>query len=299
MEQNNKGLLYGMGGWAQLFFFIFLAFSGLIFTTLIISLSGHLGELNQSVKITRMALTVQASFFFIIPSLVFAFLSQSNTKEYLKIDESYNVTFLLLGVCLMVVIQPLINFIGYYNQQIVLPESMSAIQTWMKENELAAEKTTGLLFLDKSMAGLILNLLIIAVVAGLGEELFFRGCLQQIIQKIVKNQHFAVWIAAIVFSAMHFQFYGFIPRVLLGAVLGYMFVWSGTIWVPVVVHTVNNVIGVVLAFVYYGTPQYEDLSVYSLEKNMWITILSLIFTVILIIFMYKKRYKTPENAELR
>ena len=274
MEQNNKGLLYGMGGWAQLFFFIFLAFSGLIFTTLIISLSGHLDELNQSVKITRMALTVQASFFFIIPSLVFAFLSQSNTKEYLKIDESYNVTFLLLGVCLIVVIQPLINFIGYYNQQIVLPESMSAIQTWMKENELAAEKTTGLLF-------------------------FFRGCLQQIIQKIVKNQHFAVWIAAIVFSAMHFQFYGFIPRVLLGAVLGYMFVWSGTIWVPVVVHTVNNVIGVVLAFVYYGTPQYEDLSVYSLEKNMWITILSLIFTVILIIFMYKKRYKTPENAELR
>lgn len=288
-----------MGGWAQLFFFIFLAFSGLILTTLIISLSGHLDELNQSVKITRMALTVQTAFFFIIPSLVFAFLSQSNTKEYLKIDESYNLTFLLLGVCLIVVIQPLINFIGYYNQQIVLPESMSAIQAWMKENELAAEKTTGLLFLDKSMAGLILNLLIIAVVAGLGEELFFRGCLQQIIQKIVKNQHFAVWIAAIVFSAMHFQFYGFIPRVLLGAVLGYMFVWSGTIWIPVVVHTVNNVIGVVLAFVYYGTPQYEDLSVYSLEKNMWITILSLIFTVILIIFMYKKRYKTPENAELR
>lgn len=288
-----------MGGWAQLFFFIFLAFSGLILTTLIISLSGHLDELNQSVKITRMALTVQTAFFFIIPSLVFAFLSQSNTKEYLKIDESYNLTFLLLGVCLIVVIQPLINFIGYYNQQIVLPESMSAIQAWMKENELAAEKTTGLLFLDKSMAGLILNLLIIAVVAGLGEELFFRGCLQQIIQKIVKNQHFAVWIAAIVFSAMHFQFYGFIPRVLLGAVLGYMFVWSGTIWVPVVVHTVNNVIGVVLAFLYYGTPQYEDLSVYSLEKNMWITILSLIFTVILIIFMYKKRYKTPENAELR
>lgn len=288
-----------MGGWAQLFFFIFLAFSGLILTTLIISLSGHLDELNQSVKITRMALTVQTAFFFIIPSLVFAFLSQSNTKEYLKVDESYNVNFLLLGICLIVVIQPLINFIGYYNQQIVLPESMSAIQAWMKENELAAEKTTGLLFLDKSMAGLILNLLIIAVVAGLGEELFFRGCLQQIIQKIVKNQHFAVWIAAIVFSAMHFQFYGFIPRVLLGAVLGYMFVWSGTIWIPVVVHTVNNVIGVVLAFVYYGTPQYEDLSVYSLEKNMWITILSLIFTVILIIFMYKKRYKTPENAELR
>lgn len=288
-----------MGGWAQLFFFIFLAFSGLILTTLIISLSGHLDELNQSVKITRMALTVQTAFFFIIPSLVFAFLSQSNTKEYLIVDESYNVNFLLLGICLIVVIQPLINFIGYYNQQIVLPESMSAIQAWMKENELAAEKTTGLLFLDKSMAGLILNLLIIAVVAGLGEELFFRGCLQQIIQKIVKNQHFAVWIAAIVFSAMHFQFYGFIPRVLLGAVLGYMFVWSGTIWIPVVVHTVNNVIGVVLAFVYYGTPQYEDLSVYSLEKNMWITILSLIFTVILIIFMYKKRYKTPENAELR
>lgn len=70
-----------MGGWAQLFFFIFLAFSGLIFTTLIISLSGHLGELNQSVKITRMALTVQAAFFFIIPSLVFAFYHRAILKN--------------------------------------------------------------------------------------------------------------------------------------------------------------------------------------------------------------------------
>jgi membrane protease YdiL (CAAX protease family) len=236
-----------------------------------------------------MAQISQSICFFIIPSLIFAFFCQDNLKTYLKIDDSYNVILLILSVCLIFVIQPVIDFMGYYNQQVILPDSMSAIEQWMKENEFASEKTTNLLFSDKTIIGLIFNWLIIAVLAGLAEELFFRGCMQQIIQKIVINQHVAVWIGALIFSAMHFQFYGFVPRLLLGAVLGYLFVWSGSIWLPVIIHTVNNTIGVVLAFLYYGTPQYNDVGTFTLDNNLWITILSIVLSAIILFIIYKKR----------
>ncbi|NDV96584.1 CPBP family intramembrane metalloprotease [Dysgonomonas sp. 521] len=289
MDKDNKGILYGMGGWSQLFFFIFLAVSGLMLTVFILALSGHAAELEQSVKAIRLASTIQSVCFFIMPSLVFAFLCHENAKIYLKTEDPYRASILILGICLIVVIQPLVDFISYYNQQMVLPEFMAGVENWMKANELAAEKTTTLLFADKTISGLILNLLIIAIVAGLAEELFFRGCIQQIIQKIVGNQHLAVWLGAFVFSAMHFQFYGFFPRLLLGALLGYLFIWAGSIWVPVIVHTVNNMIGVVLAYLFYGTPKYEELATFNLDQNLWITSLSLILTVIITLFIYKKR----------
>lgn len=296
MEENkNKGILGGMGGWSQLFFFIFLAISGLMLAVFSLSIMGGVTEIGQSVRITQMALMIQSVCFFLFPPIVFAFLCYGDTKTYLKIEESYKPIILILSICLIIAIQPFINFIGYLNQQLVLPESMSAIENWMKENELAAEKTTNLLFSDKTITGLIFNLLIIAVVAGLAEEFFFRGCIQQIIQKIVSNQHIAVWIGAFIFSTMHFQFYGFVPRLLLGALLGYLFVWSGSIWVPVLTHTVNNFIGVIFAFLYYGTSQYEEIGTFTFDKNLWITILSIILSFVLIYLIYKKRYSIIER----
>jgi membrane protease YdiL (CAAX protease family) len=292
MDKDNKGILYGMGGWSQLFFFIFLAVSGLMLTVFILALSGHATELDQSTKVIRMASTIQSVCFFIIPSLMFAFLCHENAKTYLKTEDSYNIYVLILGIFLIIIIQPLVDFIGYYNQQMVLPEFMAGLEGWMKANELAAEKTTNLLFADKTITGLILNLLIVAIVAGLAEELFFRGCIQQIIQKVVGNQHLAVWLGAFVFSAMHFQFYGFFPRLLLGAILGYLFVWAGSIWIPVIVHTVNNVIGVILAYLFYDTPEYKELSAFNLDQNLWITLVSLILTVIAIILIYRRRMLT-------
>lgn len=292
MDKDNKGILYGMGGWSQLFFFIFLAVSGLMLTVFILALSGHATELDQSAKAIRLASTIQSVCFFIIPSLMFAFLCHENARTYLKTEDSYNIYVLILGIFLIIIIQPLVDFIGYYNQQMVLPEFMAGLEGWMKANELAAEKTTNLLFADKTITGLILNLLIVAIVAGLAEELFFRGCIQQIIQKVVGNQHLAVWLGAFVFSAMHFQFYGFFPRLLLGAILGYLFVWAGSIWIPVIVHTVNNVIGVILAYLFYDTPEYKELSTFNLDQNLWITLVSLIFTVIAIILIYRRRMLT-------
>lgn len=296
-DNNNKSLLHGMSGWSQLFFFLFLAVSGFMLAIVVIQLSVDISQLEQSPRIMRMALMIQSVCIFLIPSLVFAYLCQGSPKQYFQTERYKNIFLLLLSILLIVIIQPAIDCIGYYNQQLALPESMSSIENWMRESELSAKKTTDLLFGDKTITGLIFNLLVIAVVAGLAEELFFRGCLQQIIQKIVVNKHATVWISAIIFSAIHFQFYGFVPRVLLGAILGYLFVWSGSIWVPVIVHTVNNTIGVIFSFIYYGTPEYEEVGSFNFEHNWGIAIASIILSLSLLFFIHKKRKLSAETGD--
>lgn len=287
---TNNTSLYNMGGWSQLFFFCFLFFFGFTTTILVTSLSLDISELWQSARTMRMALMIQTVCMFLIPPLMFAFLCQEKPKAYLKIKEdNRNILLLLLAIVLIAVIQPLINTISYYNHQIVLPETLAPFETWMKEKELSAEKTVHLLFGDRSVAGLIFNLMVIAIVAGLCEEIFFRGCLQQIMQKIVKNKHAAIWITAFIFSTIHFQFYGFIARFLLGALLGYLFVWANNIWIPVIVHTVHNGINVVLSYLLFDTPEYEQIENFTFEHNIWLILFSFVFTFICIFFIYRKR----------
>ncbi len=288
---DNKSFLQGMGGWSQFFFLWFLFFTGIIFGAFILVSGVDVNEMDTSARVMRMSQMISQVFAFLIPALAFSFFCQGSPKTYLKLDKKANLLFLALAIALMLVIQPLIDVIAYYNQQISLPDSMQFLEEKMRAGELSAEKAVGLLFSDKSVFGLIFNLLVIAVVAGLAEELFFRGCLQQTILKISKNEHIAVWVTAIIFSAIHFQFFGFIPRVLLGAVLGYLFVWSRNLWVPVIVHTINNAAGVIIAYIYYGTPEYEQMTAYSFEKNIWFIIPSVIFTFILIIIIHRKREK--------
>lgn len=286
---KNHGLLQNMGGWSQLFFFIFLAFTGLIFASLLLILIVPMDEINMYAKSMRIAQSIQMLFLFLLPSLAFASLCQESPKVYFGTANKLTPVFVLAAIGLIIVVQPLINTISYYNHQLSLPESLASLENWMRESEESAEKVFGLLFSDKSPSGLILNLLVIAAVAGLAEELFFRGCLQQIIRKIVNNKHAAIWITAIIFSIIHFQFYGFIPRVLLGALLGYLFVWSGSISVPIIVHTMHNAINVIISHIYYGTPKYEQLEDYSFPEHTEFIILSFILSIILLFVTYKKR----------
>ncbi|MDR1882899.1 MAG: CPBP family intramembrane metalloprotease [Prevotella sp.] len=281
---DNKGILHGMGGWSQLFFFCFLLFSGLMTASFIIVLVMPANELFESARSMRLAQVIQTVCMFLIPALVYAFLYQGSARHYLNTEAHINMFFLLCAILLIVFIQPVINCTGYYNQQIILPESLS----WIKEHEEAAGKSLKLLFTDRSIAALIFNLLVIAVVAGLAEEFFFRGCLQQIICKIVMNRHIAIWITAIIFSAIHLQFYGFVPRVLLGALLGYLFLWSGSIWVPVIIHTVHNAINVTLIHIYYDTPQASRIEDFGFEENYLLVSAGLIASILMLFIISRK-----------
>jgi len=114
----------------------------------------------------------------------------------------------------------------------------------MKNMEDAAKIMIEKFMAVESISGLMFNIFMIAVLPALGEELMFRGVIQRIFSDWTKNHHWGIWITAFLFSAMHMQFYGFLPRMALGAMFGYLLVWTGTMWVPILAHFVNNLMGV-------------------------------------------------------
>lgn len=289
-----------MNGWSQFFFFLFLAFTGLIFTSLVMLVSIDVVNMENSAREMRMAQMISQVGIFLVPSIAFAYLCQGNIKSYLMTKNRVKPFVLILSLFLIIAIQPTIDLIGYLNQQISLPESLASLEAKIRAGEESAQKVVSLLFIDKSILGLVANLLVIAVVAGLVEELFFRGCLQQIIKKISKNSHVAIWVTAIIFSTIHFQFLGFFPRIILGAVLGYLFEWTRNLWVPIIIHTVNNAISVIFAYFFFNTPQYKELTSFNFEKDVWYIIPSIIITSALIVLLYRNRQKNidAEVSEL-
>jgi membrane protease YdiL (CAAX protease family) len=152
---------------------------------------------------------------------------------------------MLLSIALFPTLLPFINFVADINANLELP---GAFGTWATEKEAALALLTER-FLDMPHLGwLLLNLFMIGLLPALGEELFFRGVVQRLLGQWSGSMHLSVWLTAILFSAIHMQFLGFVPRVLMGALLGYLFAWSGNLWYPIIAHMVNNGAAVILAY---------------------------------------------------
>lgn len=152
---------------------------------------------------------------------------------------------LLLGIFSIFSITPFIEMLTTWNSEMHLPDSMKAIEQWMINSEKAAEAVTQQLLGARGWGNFFINVIVIGVMAGVGEELTFRGVLQKFFIGWTKNTHAGVLITAFIFSAIHLQFFGFAPRFALGALLGYMFAFSGNIWIPIIAHTLNNVMVVI------------------------------------------------------
>lgn len=278
-----------MSSWSQLFFLCLFSFLGLVFLAVIILLVQKSNpEIIFDDNFTRITVLIQSCFIFLIPALLCAYLFQENACEYLKINRKIDFKLLLLSILLVIAIQPLISFTGYLNSTFTLPESMAGIEAQMKTWEEMARITTEKLLITDSIPILLLNLFVIAIMAGVTEEFFFRGSLQQIIRKICSNRHVAVWVTAFIFSAIHFQFYGFIPRLILGAMLGYIFVWSGNLWISVIVHAINNAMSVLIFHFYHGTEIYEKAENIGAGDNWWIAVISIIISGIIVFFLSKE-----------
>lgn len=180
-----------------------------------------------------------------------------------------------------------------WNASISLPESLAGVERWAENLEESMEELTKYLTNFESTGYLIVAILVIAVLPGIGEELLFRGFLQNLLKRIFKNDHMAIWIAAILFSAIHFQFYGFIPRMLLGALFGYLYVWSGNLIYPIVAHFINNFVSLIALYVYQQGLTNIDVESTEALPTMYVIIFSVLFVVTLIYF---KNYVAKTNT---
>lgn len=187
---------------------------------------------------------------FIVPAWVLAYLFHGDPKEYLQLRKLAPATSLLWVGLGMLTAVPLINLLGDLNSKMHLPSFLAPVEQWMRDSEDKAAVLTKA-FLDMPDPGaLLFNLFMIALLPAIGEECLFRGVVQRLFSEWSGKKQVGIWAAALLFSAMHLQFYGFVPRLLLGALLGYLLLWSGSIWLPMLAHFLNNAAAVIAAYLY-------------------------------------------------
>lgn len=185
---------------------------------------------------------------FLLPAYFFQRMRRETT--IFPMEHRTNWLFYVLAIAFMLSFSPLMTAIGAWNEGMKLPQSLQTIESWMRTQEDSMAALTESVVMVNSWPMLFTNILVMAIIPGIAEELFFRGALQRIFEDLLKNKYAAIWVVAVIFSAIHVQFYGFFPRLLLGVFFGYMLVWTQNIWVPVLAHIVNNAIVTVVAFQY-------------------------------------------------
>ena len=245
---------------------------------------------HQSTEALKWFQFVQTVGTFLLPPFVVAWLWSSQPLCWLRlrqqsaVSNQYSVWVYVSAIVLMVVAIPGINLIADWNSRLELPACMAGIEQWMRAQEDAAMMLTARFLNVRGVGPLLVNIGLMALLPAMAEELTFRG----VVQSFISRKHVAVWVTAILFSAIHMQFYGFVPRMLLGALFGYALVWTGSLWVPIVMHFTNNVITVVAYWIISNKGiDPEAIEMFGVGETAWLGWLSLALTAIGIYFFWR------------
>ena len=274
---------------AVIFTFVGAAIAGIIYG-LGDLLKVFAGDLTANLAITKVIQISASIGMFVVPAFLFARIESRNWRDYLKLN-AFLPVFFLLTFLLMFCSVPLLEWTVELNKSMKLPGFLQGIEEWMRLKEDQTAEVTRQLLTMNTTGALLVNLLMLAVIPAVGEELIFRGCLQRLFNKLSNNYHIAIWVTAITFSAIHMQFFGFIPRMLLGAMFGYMLVWSNSLWLPILAHFINNATAVITAFVY----QQQGKGLEQLDQpgqSSWpIYLASLALTTAMLWYFYQRSRK--------
>lgn len=251
----------------------------------------------DSTPAMRIASVIQSIFQLILPALLTALLVTRMPADFLRLRTGFSTGMLVWAFVILMVSTPAMNYIIELNNNMSLPPSMSGLEDWFRRSEDNAVRSLTVLQGEHNIINLIVSILIMGLLAGFGEELFFRGAFQRLLTTGGVNRHLAVWSVAFVFSAIHFQFYGFVPRLLLGAYLGYLLVWSKSLWLPIAIHALNNTLYVILHW------DYRDAATQPLSDGIgagssWpYAVVSAVITAVAIIYFRKYCLETENHLD--
>jgi uncharacterized protein len=236
----------------------------------------------------RGAILMQFLGLFLIPSLLFARLSDPKPFDYLGLRKPFHASYWVMGIALLLVAIPVVDVLGFLNQKM---EFGGSLFRWMKEREEEAAAQVQFLAARHTVKELLLNLFFIAVLAGVGEELFFRGVLQRLFIRITKSPWAGIIIAAFLFSAFHLQFFGFFPRFVLGILLGAMYWYSGSLWVSILAHFFYDALIIVII---YANPEMAKDPNAMLIKTSLLAIPAIISALLVVLIL--RRMKSLSKA---
>jgi len=284
--------------WNQLAVFLFILGVNMIFFNLFAWGTAALfwesiSLANLTPAAARYINSVSAIGTFGLTALIYAFIINNRKPfSYLKMNTCIQWREVLLIVLLFGISMPALGWIIKWNEGLHLPQFFSSAEQWMRKQEDLATYLTKQMLSDTSIFALFASLFAMAVVPAICEELLFRGALLSWLKDGFKNKHLAVWLSAFIFSAIHVQFFGFFPRLLLGVYLGYLFIWTGSLWVPIIAHFLNNAVTVIAAYLFnmgYINTDYEQFG--DVGEKSWIILLSALITALLVWNFWKNRRK--------
>lgn len=252
---------------------------------------------KNSVEFMYLVQVISSLGVFILAPLFFVYLTENNTGRFLQTRVSPKVAILVLAGVSMYTILPFINFLSAMNAHLALPDSMSGVMQWMKDKQSQADEIMNAFLSVKSFGGLALNLFVVALMPAIGEELVFRGVIQRHMQGWTKSGHVAVWITAILFSAVHLEFFGFLPRFVLGLMLGYLYMYTRNLWVPIFAHFVNNASSIIIFYLNYNGHIAVKMKDFGAMPGIFAVSFSLILTVWIYYFISRSSWGRSQEKD--
>lgn len=265
---------------------IFLYLVILLFSTLIgMLLAAIFFTSDTGIKIGQ---GINSIFMFVVPPFVYYYLTR---KEHQLQDLGFRSLtppwwLILIGVAVMFVCIPVTTQLTTWNENLSFGKNLTWLEDWIKSMEEIAKAATEKMLNVDTIGGLLLNLVVVALIPAVGEELTFRGVLQQSLTRKM-NPHVAIFLSAAIFSFIHFQFYGFLPRMFLGLLLGYMFYITNSLWTSIAMHFANN--GTVVVLYYLANKGIiEDAEHFGETDNVWLIVASAVLTVGIVVWSWRK-----------
>lgn len=195
----------------------------------------------------------------VIPLVYVRFVNRKSLSVFSR--NRTEVFFMLMAMIIVWLFMVVNSVIIEWNESLGMPASLSGVESWMRQMEDRAKEITEYLTTFNSFGDFMVAVIVIAILPSIGEELVFRGYLQTEFTAAFRNPHVAIWLSAFLFSAIHIQFFGFFPRLLLGALFGYLYFWSGNIWYPIAGHFLQN--GAQLLILYFAQLELMEIDLNS------------------------------------
>lgn len=223
----------------------------------------------------------QVGGFIVAPLLYLRFIEKKSPSLFFR----QSINWQAIGLTFLIVISFILvnSVVIEWNSNITFPEYFAPFERWAIQSEEKAKDITVFLTTFENFSQFLVALLVIAVIPAIGEELLFRGLMQNILVRWTSNVHVAIWVTGIIFSAIHFQFFGFVPRVFLGVLFGYMYYWSGNLLVPMFAHFINNGFSLLMLYLYQRKSIDYDLETEQ-SLPLAVVLTSLVFVIVLLYF---------------
>ena len=296
-----RGAYSNLNNFSKFILLLILVFSFLLFSTLIGILmlvpfygTGVLSLLSAPdfsdpsvVNAMKAIQVINMAGGLMLPAIVYLWLCTPDTGSFMVFKKPESVLPILLSAILIVLAQPLIGLANEFNSYLTLPKGLAFIENWMKKAEEQGAMVTEAFLSTTSVPGLLINIFMIAILPAFAEEILFRGVLANLFRSWTRNVHLAVFLSSFIFAAIHLQFYGFLPRFMLGIVLGYLFFWSGSLWLPIAAHFANNFLSVIIEFLYRREIILTDAENFGTNNSLLIIMISVSAVTAVLYYIYR------------